>query len=60
MGPEEDPTSVVDQYGKVRGVENLYVADASIIPAIPRTVPNLTCMVLGKRIGDWLSGQRNR
>ena len=32
MGPESDPMTVVDQYCRVRGVENLRVVDLSISP----------------------------
>ena len=55
MGREGDPNAVVDEHGKVHGVENLWIADASIIPSIPRVIPNMICMVIGQRIGDWLS-----
>jgi choline dehydrogenase-like flavoprotein len=54
MGREGDPNAVVDEHGKVHGVENLWIADASIIPSIPRVIPNMICMVIGKRIGHWL------
>jgi choline dehydrogenase len=38
----------------VRGTENIYVADASVFPIIPSAVPNLTVMMLGERVADWL------
>ena len=37
MGPDSDPLAVVDQTGKVKGVSNLWVIDASIVPKIPRS-----------------------
>jgi choline dehydrogenase len=52
MGPERDPTAVVDQRGKVYGVRNLRVADASIMPHCPRANTNLTTMMIGERIAD--------
>lgn len=57
MGPAGDPGAVVDARGRVHGLENVYVADASIIPKIPRANTNLTCMLLGLRIGDLLAGE---
>jgi choline dehydrogenase len=52
MGPEGDALAVVDQRGRVRGVENLRVVDASIMPNIPRANTNLTCIMIGERIAD--------
>ena len=30
------------------------VADASIMPNIPRANTNLTCIMIGERVADWL------
>ena len=57
MGPDGDPGAVVDQYGRVRGLEGLRVADASIMPAIPRANTNLTSIMIGERIADWLKAE---
>jgi choline dehydrogenase len=54
MGPAGDPGAVVDQYGRVHGVAGLRVADASVMPTIPRANTNLTCIMIGERIADWL------
>ena len=56
MGPSSDPMAVVDQAGKVRGVEGLRVADASIMPDCIRANTNVTTMVIGERVAD-LIGQ---
>jgi choline dehydrogenase-like flavoprotein len=48
---------VVDQDGRVRGVDRLHVADASIMPAIPRANINLTCIMIGERIADRLRAE---
>lgn len=54
MGPETDKRAVVDQYCRVRGVENLWVADASVMPTVPHVMPNLTTIMIGERVADWL------
>ena len=37
MGPDADPMAVVDQYCRVKGVQGLWVVDASVMPRIPRS-----------------------
>ncbi|MBX3707967.1 MAG: FAD-dependent oxidoreductase [Pseudomonadales bacterium] len=54
MGPASDAGAVVDQYGCCHGVDALVVADASIMPAVPRANTNLTCIMIGERVGEWL------
>lgn len=54
MGPDGDPGAVVDQYCRLRGIDNLWVADASVIPKVPRVTPNLTAIMIGERVADWL------
>jgi choline dehydrogenase len=54
MGPADDPDAVVDQYGRCRAVDNLVVADASIMPTVPRANTNLTCIMIGEMVGEWL------
>jgi len=46
---------VVDADGRVRGIDELYVADASIMPAIPRANTNLTVVAIAERIADVLA-----
>jgi choline dehydrogenase len=46
--------SVVDERGRVLGYENLVVADASIMPTIPRANTNLTTAAIAERIADVL------
>lgn len=54
MGPEADVGAVVDQCCRVRSVANLWVVDASVMPAIPHAVPNLTVIMLAERASEWL------
>ncbi|MFL5966571.1 MAG: GMC family oxidoreductase [Gaiellaceae bacterium] len=54
MGPADDAMAVVDQHCRVRGIENLRVVDASIMPTIPRANINLTCIMIGEHAADWL------
>ncbi|ETX00345.1 MAG: hypothetical protein ETSY2_39280 [Candidatus Entotheonella gemina] len=50
MGPASDPMAVVDQYGRVHGVDGLRVADASIMPDVIRANTNATCLMIGERV----------
>lgn len=52
MGPASDPTSVVDQRGRVHGVDGLRIADISIMPTITRRGPAATAVMIGERIAD--------
>ena len=44
--------SVVDHRARVRGVPNVRVADASVMPYITRANTNLTAMLIGERLAD--------
>jgi choline dehydrogenase len=54
MGAATDPMAVVDQYGRVHGLEGLRVADASIMPNCVRANTNVTTMVIGERVSDFI------
>ena len=56
MGPESDPLAVVDERLRVHGVENLRVADASIMPDTARANTNVTTMMIGERAADFVLG----
>jgi choline dehydrogenase len=57
MGPASDPEAVVDQYCRVRGIEGLRVVDASVMPNIVRANTNLTCIMIGERVADWVRAE---
>ena len=54
MGPASDPMAVVDQYGKVHGLEGLRVVDASIMPDCIRANTNVTTLAIGERVSDFI------
>ena len=55
MGPDGDRMAVTDANGKVRGLEGLYVSDASIMPTIPCANTNLPTIMIAEKIADQLS-----
>jgi choline dehydrogenase-like flavoprotein len=55
MGAASDPRAVVDPELRVRGVEGLRVADASIMPSITGGNTNAPAMMIGERAAAMLS-----
>ena len=49
-----DATAVVDDGLKVRGIGGLYVADASIMPAVVSANLNATCIMIGERAAEMI------
>ena len=47
--------AVLDQYFRVRGIEGLRVADASVMPDVIRANTNLTTIMIGERVADWIA-----
>ena len=47
---------VVDGGGRVYGIDGLFVADASIMPTIPRANTNLSTLALAERIAACIGG----
>lgn len=56
MGPDAR-TSVTDSYGKVHGMENLYISDASLFPTSLGHNPQLTIMALATRNAEFILSQ---
>jgi choline dehydrogenase len=54
MGPASDAMAVVDQRGRVHGIDGLRVADASIMPDCIRANTNVTAMAIGERIAAFM------
>jgi choline dehydrogenase len=55
IGSMPNGGDVVDARGKVYGLANVFVSDASIVPRIPRANTNFTCFLIGTRIADLLA-----
>jgi 5-(hydroxymethyl)furfural/furfural oxidase len=54
MGERSDPDAVVDSCGKVIGSENLYVADASVMPRLPTANTNIPTIMIAEKLSDGL------
>ena len=56
MGGDDAPDeeAATDGRGRVRHVEGLWVADASLMPTIPSSHTNLTALMMGERFGEWM------
>jgi choline dehydrogenase len=54
MGPASDPMAVVGQHGHCHALDGLVVADAAIMPFVPRANTNLTAIMIGEKVGEWL------
>ena len=54
MGPASDPRAATDGRGRVRGIDGLFVADASLMPTITSSNTNLASLMIGERFGEWL------
>ncbi len=50
MGAADDPKAVVDSRGRVRNVPGLRIADASIMPTVPRANTNIPTIMLAEKI----------
>ena len=50
-----DDAAVVDPKLRVRGVEGLWVADASIMPTLPSGNTNATALMIGARGADLIA-----
>lgn len=54
MGADSDPMAVTDPQGRVYGIRNLRIADASIFPNIPRANTNIPVIMAAEKISDGL------
>jgi choline oxidase len=54
MGADVNSNSVVDSKLRVRGVEGLRVADASVFPTHVSVNPNMTVMMIAERCASFI------
>jgi choline dehydrogenase len=57
MAPDNDPTAVVDDQLRVRGLENLRVVDASIMPTMPSANLNASVLMIAEKAADMIRGK---
>ena len=53
-----DPDSVVDPALRVRGLQNVRIADASIMPTVTSGNLNAPCMMIGEKASELILGER--
>jgi 5-(hydroxymethyl)furfural/furfural oxidase len=57
MGRADDPMSVVDTQGRVKGVQGLRVVDASVFPVVPCANTNFPTLMAAEKISAAMIGQ---
>ncbi len=55
MAPADNSMAVVDNKLRVHGMDNLWVADASIMPTVAHANTNLTAIMIGERAADFVA-----
>jgi choline dehydrogenase len=58
LGSDSAPDCVVDPDCRVRGIDGLRIADASIAPLVPRTNTNLLAIAIAERAAERVAGSR--
>ncbi|MFI1209030.1 GMC family oxidoreductase [Streptomyces sp. NPDC020802] len=56
MGAPDDELAVVDPELRIRGLENIRIADASVFPTMPAVNPMIGVLMVGEKCADLLGG----
>ncbi len=57
MGPDSDPMAVVDPSLRVRGIEGLRVADASVMPQVTSNNTHAAVIMIGEKCADLIKAE---
>jgi choline dehydrogenase len=57
MAPDSDPTAVVDDQLRVRGLSGLRVVDASVMPTMPSANLNASVLMIAEKAADMIRGK---
>ncbi len=57
MGPDTDPTAVVNDRLLVHGMEGLRIVDASIMPSMPSANTYATTLMIAEKASDFIRGR---
>jgi len=55
LGPNTDPSAVVDSELRIHGLPNIRVADASIFPIVPNSNPIAAIMMVAEKAADMIN-----
>lgn len=58
MGIDSEDMAVVDEQLRVRGITNLRVADASVIPNNLRANSNAATVMIAERVADFIMNKK--
>jgi choline dehydrogenase len=59
MGPDHDETTVVEQYGRLRGVARLRIADISVLPRLVTRGTHATAVMIGEYVAALIRRERS-
>ncbi|WP_189931535.1 GMC family oxidoreductase [Streptomyces sulfonofaciens] len=58
MGAADDDRAVVDPHLRIRGLDGIRIADASVFPTLPAVNPMIGVLMTGERCAELLRGER--